>query len=571
MERSPAIGCLTDAASRHREGDREGAETAYRAALALDPDQPDAWYGLGCLAHERGEHARAIALIARAVRARPRIAHYRIVLGLALLAEGQAEAARAALSVACLLEPADWRAQTAHGQVLASLGRQDEALAAFDHALASAPQNPEAHHGRGAVLLAQGRAEAACEAFRAVHALRPDDPVASANLGAALHAAGRPEAADAHLSASLAAAPDRAATWSTRGLARAAIGTLDAAIDDLERAHALEPGNAAIARHLAFGRYERDDRAGARLLLEAVLATDPDDHAARLNLGILDLAEARLETGWRGYESRHALAPAPPREWDGRASAELTLVAEQGLGDTLHFLRYAPLAAQRAGRVVLSLPPSLRRAAASLDLPTVEPGRAGVALGSLPRLFSPDLESIPPPFAAWHDVRMAARWSERLHAHRPGALRVGLAWAGSPSYRQDRRRSIDPALLGPLLDVDGVLFVSLQRGASLAGILDPGAELHDLAETAALIAALDLVVTVDTAIVHLAAGLGKPTWLLDRAGGDWRWLRGRDDSPWYPSLRIFRQDAPDPPSVAWPPVIARACDALRLGEFSPRP
>ena len=570
MERSDAIDCLADAASLHRDGDREGAETAYRAALALDPDQPDAWHGLGCLAHERGEHARAIALIARAVRARPRIAHYRIVLGLALLAEGQAEAARAALSIACLLEPADWRAQTAHGQVLASLGRQDEALAAFDHALAAAPRNPEALHGRAAILLAQGRTEAATDAFRAVHVLRPDDPVTSANLGAALHAAGRPEEADAPLSASLAAAPDRAATWSMRGLARAAIGALDAAIDDLECAHALEPGNAAVARHLAFGRYEHDDRAGARLLLEAILATDPDDHAARLNLGILHLAEGRLEAGWRGYESRHELAPAPPRKWDGRESPELTLVAEQGLGDTLHFLRYAPLAAERAG-VVLSLPPSLRRAAASLGLPTVEPGRAGVALGSLPRLFSPDLASIPPPFAAWHDARVAARWSERLRAHRPGARRVGLAWAGSPLYRQDRRRSIDPALLAPLLDVDGVLFVSLQRGASLAGILDPGAELHDLAETAALVAALDLVITVDTAIVHLAAGLGKPTWLLDRMGGDWRWLRGRDDSPWYPSLRIFRQDAPDPPSVAWPPVIARVRDALRFGEFSPLP
>ncbi len=546
---------------------QQAAARLYQDALALDPDQPEALHGLGCLAYEAGEHARAIAFLARAVKLRPRAAHSYVALGLALFADRQPEAARAALSLACLHDPRDGRAQAAHGRVLASLGRTADAVGAFDRALALDRENAELHHERAAVLLAQGRDDAACDGFRAAHILRPGDPATGANLGAALQMLNRSEEAEPILSASLAASPDRPETLSTRGLARAALGQLDAAIEDCSRAHALAPDNPVIGRHLAFCLYERDDRAGARALLQAILARDPEDHAARYNLGLLDLAEAHYQAGWRAHESRHALVshPWPRDEWDGepRATA-LLLGAEQGLGDTLQFLRYARLAAGRAGAATLSLPASLRRAACSLDLPLIEsrPGASTCPVGSLPRLFSPSVEAIPPPFAAWHDPHTASRWQRRLHAGQPGALRVGLAWAGSPGYRQDRRRSIAPALLEPLLDVPRIQFVSLQRGASIPGILDPGAELHDVAETAALIMALDLVVTVDTAIVHLAAGLGKPTWLLDRTGGDWRWLRDREDSPWYPSVRIFRQTTADPPALAWPPVIERVRDAL---------
>ena len=559
-ERGHASDHASRAAERLRAGDLPEAERLYNDALAIDPDQPDALHGLGCLAHANGDHARAIALIGRALQAAPRTAHFHIVLGLALLAAGHAEAARAALTLACTLEPRDPRAHAAHGRILAAAGRTAEALAAFDHALSLDPANPETHHERASLLLAAGQTEAAAQAFRTTHALRPDDPVTAANLGAALNALNRPAEAEPLLTLSLAAAPDSAATLSTRGLARLALARLDDALADLAQAHALAPNDPAIARHLALGHYERDERPAARALLEPLVASHPDDHHARYNLGILDLAEGDLERGWQGYESRRSLA-GPARAPD---PAALTLTAEQGLGDTIQFLRYAPLVAARTDAPIrLAVPDALRRAVASLNLPLIEPGRAGadtIPLGSLPRLFSPTLDTIPPPFRPWFDRRTDERWTQRLHAS--GTLQVGLAWAGSPAYRQDRRRSIPPALLAPLTRVPGVRLVSLQRGASLDGVLDPAAELHDLAETAALIMALDLVVAVDTAIVHLAAGLGKPVWLLDRVGGDWRWLRNRTGSPWYPSVRIFRAETADPPEQSWPPVIARVCAEL---------
>jgi Flp pilus assembly protein TadD len=562
-DRGLASDHASRAAERLRAGDHPGAERLYRDALAIEPDQPDALHGLGCLAHASGDHARAIALIGRALQAAPRTAHFHIVLGLALLAAGHTDAARAALTLACTLEPRDPRAHAAHGRILATAGRTAEALAAFDHALSLDPANPETQHERASLLLAAGQTEAAAQAFRTTHALRPDDPVTAANLGAALNALNRPEEAEPLLTASLVAAPNNAATLSTRGLARLALARLDDALADLAQAHALAPHDPAIARHLALGHYERDERPAARALLEPLVARDPHDHQARYNLGILDLAEGNLERGWQGYESRRSLA-GPARALN---PAALTLTAEQGLGDTIQFLRYAPLAAARTGAPIrLAVPDALRRAVASLNLPLIEPGRAGddtMPLASLPRLFSPTLDTIPPPFRPWFDRRTAERWTKRLHALAPGLLHVGLAWAGSPSYRQDRRRSIPPALLEPLTRLPGIRLVSLQRGATLDGVLDPAAELQDLAETAALITALDLVITVDTAIVHLAAGLGKPVWLLDRLGGDWRWLRGRTDSPWYPSVRIFRAETYARPEQSWPRAIALVCVELK--------
>jgi Flp pilus assembly protein TadD len=547
---------VAEAAARHRAGDRQTAETLYRQALAADAHDADALHGLGCLAHEAGDHALAIGLIGRALSVRPRAGHFHIVLGLALLAEGHHEPARAALALACLREPADWRAHAVHGRILATLGREADALAAFDRALSLAPDSAETQHERASLLLDAGRPRDALGGFEAAHRAAATATTA-ANLAACLQVLNRPEEALPLVQAALTADPDNPRTLSTSGLALAALGRLDEARDQLSRAHAILPADPAIARNLAYVLYERDDRTGAAALLDARLAADPEDRAARFNRGILHLAEGDYARGWPAWESRHAKAVTLPfRQPD---APPVTLAAEQGLGDTLMFLRYARAASDHAGGAILSLPPELRRAAASLDLPLAEPGRAGVPLGSLPSLLWPRLDRIPPPFVPWHDPQAAAHWRRRLAARYPGALLVGVAWAGSAAYRQDRRRSIPSDLLTPLTALNGVALLSLQRDRSRPAIHDPGAELHDLAETAALIMALDLVVTVDTAIVHLAGGLGKPTWLLDRTGGDWRWLRGRDDSPWYPSVRIHRQH----PGEGWEPVITRVAHALR--------
>ena len=516
---------------------------------------------LGCRAFEAGDNPAAIRFFTDALRSRPGDPHLHILIGLALLAEGQGEGARAALAIACLRGPELPQAHAVHGRVLASLGRREEALAAFDRAVALDGGHVEALHERAVLLLAAGRGDEALAGFRAVAALRPEDPATLGNLGAALLTTGRVEEADRVLTAALEAAPGGAEALANRGLARAAIGRLDEALADVQAARVVAPADRAVRRALANVQYERDERGAARGVLEALVGEAPEDAQARFNLGIIDLAEERLSAGWEGFEFRAGLLGG--REavgWDGgRREGTLLLAAEQGIGDTLFFLRYARLAAERT-RVALMVPQTFRRAVSGLGLPVVSGGAAGevLRLGSLARVFSPSVDAIPPPFASWFDPVASARWGQRLRAG--GGALVGLVWAGSAGYRQDRRRSIAPSLLEPLREVAGVRFVSVGQGA-LPWMADPG-PLHDLAETAALVASLDLVITVDTAMAHLAAGLGGKVWLMDRAGGDWRWFRGREESPWYPGLRIFRQERAEVPERAWPGVVGRVRDAL---------
>ena len=577
-DRAAARRFAVAAEARHRGGDGVGAERLYREALAADPDHGEAWYGLGALAHARGFHAEAIALLGRALRALPRAGHVHLMLGLALLAAGEVEASRAALALASLLEPADWRAQAAHGRVLARLGRHGEARAALDRALAAAPPDgrPELWHARAVLALAGGDAASAADDFERVAASRAGDAAALGNWGAALQAAGRFEQADAVLTRALGLAPEGVEALSNRGLARLGLGLLDAALADLARAEMLAPAEPAVLRNRASVHVERDERERARALLERVCAIDPADRDARFNLGVIDLAEGRLDAGWRGWAAR----PGPAPGWDGGpvGSGALLLEAEQGFGDTLMFLRYVALAAARAGGPVLLRVPAALRALAS-TLPGVarvlapeegvpDGARARARLGDLPALFSPDLDAIPAPAPFRADPARAALYRGRLDALAPGRRRIGIAWRGSPTYRQDRRRSIPACRLAPLARLDGVALVPLDPAASLEGGLDVAREGDDFADTAALLAAVDGVVTADTATVHLAGSLDRPTILLDRIGGDWRWLRGREVSPWYPAVRIVR-DATHDPDATWHRPVATVAALLAGGAWPP--
>ncbi len=266
---------------------------------------------------------------------------------------------------------------------------------------------------------------------------------------------------------------------------------------------------------------------------------------------------------------------------EGRCLGDRTILlhAEQGLGDTLQFLRYAPLVAAAGGRVVLEVQPELVRLCQGLPgitevVPTYETGAEPSAqfdvqcpLMSLPLLFGTTLETIPAAAPDLHpDPALVAAWKERLPD--TGALRVGLRWAGARHIADagarliDQRRSLRLAELAPLADIGGVRFVSLQKGEPAdelrdappgLDVLDPMPAVSDFAETAAIVASLDLVISVDTSVAHLAGALGRPVWLLSRFDGCWRWLHGRDDSPWYPTMRLYRQERP----LDWGGVIGR--------------
>jgi hypothetical protein len=391
-------------------------------------------------------------------------------------------------------------------------------------------------------------------------------------------------------------------------------GMLDQARAMADAAAALLPGDVAPLLCLAAIRHDSADFAGAAALYSALLTAEPNHAGMLSSLGSSLQAMGRLAdalprhanavalapqnadvhcnyadallaagdfaAGWAEYEWRwqraHALRPGLGPAWRGADLAGRTILlhAEQGFGDTLQFARYAPFVAKRGGRVVLEVQPALVGLMRSL------PGVASVIaqgdarprfdahcpLLSLPLAFGTALDSVPAsiPYLAADPARVT-HWAARAPAD--GRLRVGLVWAGSAHPTTtglsvfDRRRSLPLAALAPLGGVAGVQWVSLQTGGPAAELGDKpaGLDLHDpgpfedFADTAALITTLDLVIAVDTAVAHLAGALGRRVWLLSRADGCWRWLDGRDDSPWYPTLRLYRQDE----ALAWAPVVER--------------
>jgi hypothetical protein len=304
--------------------------------------------------------------------------------------------------------------------------------------------------------------------------------------------------------------------------------------------------------------------AGRMVEAEAAALTSvrlaPEHADARYTLGTIQLLRGQLPAGFAGLEWRwRRRGFTCPRafdrpHWDGGALAGRTLLlhAEQGLGDAIQMLRFVPRVAA-GGRVLLEVPPALRRLAGrfagvaevfTAGAP-VPPFDLHCPLPSLPWALGLTLADIPgAPYLA-PDAADVTAWRRRLDG--VSGRRVGLCWAGNPSYAADARRSLAPERLSVLADLPGIAFISLQPGAAVPpglALHDWTADLHDLADTAALLACLDLVVTVDTAVAHLAGALGRPVWLLNRFDTCWRWLLDRDDSPWYPTLRLFRQDRP---------------------------
>lgn len=391
-------------------------------------------------------------------------------------------------------------------------------------------------------LWAQGRQDEAIALFAALQRQRRDDPALTLRLGVALLAAGR----------------------------------LREALPELERAVVLAPGDQAALAQLdrALGAvHGQGSMPEAIPALQARLAEAPEDHNRRVRLAAALLANGRFDEGWPHYAWRwkgmaeewrqpaDPLSRPEPEAWRGR---RVLLFAEQGFGDTLQFLRYVPMVQAIAAEVVVEVQPALTRLAATLPGAPMVVGQGdpvpahdvAVPLLHLPWAFGTTPDTIPggvPYLAA--DPAAVARWQARLGGL-PG-LKVGLAWAGDPrpqdraAHRVDRRRSMTLAALAPLGEVPGVSFVSLQMGAAAAQARPEGmvlhdwtGELHDFADTAGLMQALDLVITVDTACVHLAGALGRPVWMMNRFDSCWRWLRERADSPWYPTLRIFRQAVP---------------------------
>ncbi len=449
---------------------------------------------------------------------------------------------------AIALDPCCAQALVNRGATLHKSGRSVEALEIFERALGLEPDNVEALTNRGVALCDIARYDEALRDHEHAVAVRPRDAAVLNNRGVTLHKLRRFEEALASHDAALAIEPDHFKALTDRGVTLHDLKRFDEASASYDRAMALRP-----------------------------------DHAdAHFFKGLSNLVTGDFEHGWIEYEWRRR-APAagiterhlPQPLWLGDeavAGKTILLHSEQGFGDTIQFCRYIPLVAERGARVVLEVEEPLCELMRGLAGTTSVVAKGDplpeadfqCPLPSLPLAFRTRLQTIPSRSPYLHVAKPTLKHRDAPPGKR--SLKIGLAWAGNPKHARDRERSIGLADLLPLLDIDAT-FVSLQKQLrpgdidtlQSCDVVQCSGELGDFCDTAALVSLLDLVISVDTSVAHLAGALGKPVWILLTHAPDWRWLLDRDDSPWYPSARLFRQCE----TREWGSVVRRVCEALR--------
>ncbi|MFB3776007.1 MAG: tetratricopeptide repeat protein [Bryobacteraceae bacterium] len=553
------------------------AEGLYRTVPPGDPCYPDALHLLGLLASAGGRTQEALALLGEAVRLRPEVAPFHNSLGRALDSLGMHCEAGLCFTQALACKPNYVEAQVNFGNALHALGLLEEALVQYEAALASQPECVEALFNKAAALSGLERFEQA-EAV-AWEALRRKPEAAEPwNVLSVVHFA-RHRFLDAEQCArrSVGLRPDCAESWNN-------LGNALQEQDRMEEAEACYRAALRISPHLAEAHYNLGNARRrvlrlpeARACYEEAIRLNPGHIKAHWNLSLTLLLAGELERGWEEFEWRWRNPKTPPRRfrqppWDGSPLEGRTILlhAEQGLGDTIQFIRYADLVKRAGAAVVVECPARLaplvatapgvdRVVGAGTPLPEFD---VHAPLMSLPRLVRTTLSSVPArvPYLAVEEERRQ-RWRERMAHERE--LRVGLAWKGNPLQPDDRFRSVSWETLAPLTAVSGVTWFSLQYGErpgpSQGGpLVDLGPETEDLRDAAAAIEQLDLVISVDSAMAHLAGALGRPVWVLLAHLPDWRWLLGRQTTPWYPTARLFRQ----PRRGDWESVIADAGEAL---------
>ncbi|HYD71357.1 tetratricopeptide repeat-containing glycosyltransferase family protein [Azospirillum sp.] len=560
---------LAAAFDYHRAGRLAEAEVLYTRILDADPEAADAAHLLGVLYAQAGHPQPALALLKRAVTLRPEAASPNSNLGNALRVLGRTEAAVAAYARAVRLDPFLADAYANRAGALKHLRRAAAALPLAKRALAVAPDHAEALVALAESHAGVGQADAGAAAARRAAALRPDLAAAWLALGNAAAAGQRWAEAEAAYRAALDRAPNLVEAHENLGLVLVKQGREEEALDLLDAAGRLRPERplwrARATALLALGRARDAAESYAR-----EMEFHPADAGLHWNRAFALLLAGDMAEGWEEFEWRRnddnaqpPWRPFPQPTWRGEdvQGRTLLLYAEQGLGDTIQFLRYVPMVAARGARIVLEVQPPL--------LPLLEgfPGVARVIgrgeplpdfdlecpLMSLPRVFGTRVDSIPADVPYLRpDPARAAAWRERLLRHNGGeGPKVGLVWAGNPRFQADDLRSPRLSGLRAVLDVPGVRWFGLQMGDGRQdlervpvpdGFTDLGGAIGDFADTAAIMANLDLVVSSCTSVAHLAGALGVPVWVALPFAPDWRWLLGRDDSPWYPTARLFRQE-----------------------------
>ena len=567
----------------HMRGQIGRAQSLYREVLQLQPNHAEALHHLGIIALQMRDPANAMHLIGQAVTLNPANPAAHSNLGMACEDAGQPEAALASYDKAIALRPDHAEAILNRGNVLQTLQRWSEALGNYDRLIALAPHYADPHNNRGNVLRKLGRRREALESYSHAIRLKPDFAQAYSNRGVVQKELRDLDEALASFDQALERAPDNPEILNNRANALHEMGRLDEAMKDWNQALTLDPGyvEVHINRGNALRELGRLDEAAA--CFTQALRIDPEHAGAQWTLSLLRLLRGDYEGGLPLYEARwkhgSALAVTNHRDfrqprWTGDApiaGRTILLHAEQGLGDTLQFCRYATRVAALGARVVLEVQRPLvplmqslegvsKVIAAGEQLPEFD---LHCPLLSLPLSLRTTLANIPWDGAYLHaDQTRVSHWRARLGPHdRP---RIGLVWcsglhpAQPELWRVNKRRDVPFDMLAEI-STPALAFYSLQKGDPYEGqtaqlqsahwhgnnFYNFASELHDFADTAALVANLDLVVSVDTAVAHLAGAMAKPAWVMLPFAADWRWLTGRTDSAWYPTLTLYRQNQTD--------------------------
>jgi tetratricopeptide (TPR) repeat protein len=567
-ERAQALARLHAQVLKHTlDGRFLEALSACEQALALDPDNAETLHLMGAVHLQAGKNELAVEWTSRAIRSQPR-AEFLSTLGFALTGLGRHDDALKVFDKAVQLKPDDAQLWSQLANACSAMGRAEDALQCFAQAFRLDPRNADAAYGCGHLCHHMQRHGEALAHLDQAAAFRPNHVPTLIIRGLTLKQLKRFDDALADVFRAAQLEPGNIEIANSQGAILEELGRFDAALQVYERALQIKPGDARMITNRAgtlvwLGRMDE-----AMAAYRQVLTVDPDYVDARWRLGVLQLLTGDFANGWQGLEMRFkmpALQLAYPKlpgpMWLGEepvAGKTILICSDEGLGDTIQYARYLPLLADRGARVILAVEPILCPLLADIRgvsqcLPKLEgtalpPYDLHCAINSLPCAFGTRLGSIPngpylPPPAA-DRVQV---WERRLGRH--DRLRVGLVWSGNPDNRNDRNRSMPLAAMSGIFDVDA-RFISLQKQLrpgdaetlrETPATLDLTADLTDFAETAALLSCLDLIISVDTSVAHVAAALGRPTWILLPHLPDYRWMLDRDDSPWYPGVRLFRQ------------------------------
>jgi tetratricopeptide (TPR) repeat protein len=534
----------------------------------MHPEDPDVLHLLGIIHYQLGNLANAIEYIEKSTGLNPTDAYAYFNLGNIYRDSGQPEQAVRNYRKALQLNPEMDDAYNNMGLALRDEGQTEEAVSCFEQAIQINPEQADTYNNLGITLQSLEKLDEAIQWYHKALRIHPDYVNAHFNLGRALQQKERLGDAIDCFREVIRLTPEHYAAHYCMGRILLEINQIDEAIASFRNAVQLNHDFPEAFHDLGIAYQEKNMTADSIASFRKALLLNPDDADAHWNLSLGLLLSGDFSEGWKEFEWRLKVSAFPPRpflqpKWDGSdiAGRAILLHEEQGFGDTIQFIRYAPLVAQRGAKVIVECKRELKPLIETVDGldRVIEQGEElpefdlHCPLMSLPFVFETTVQSVPATIPYLRaEAGLTGQWRKKVYGV-PSRYRIGLVWSTELRFTSHNRRACSLEVFAPLADVEGAAFYSLQKGKAAEEaktppegmlLIDYTGEINDFGDTAALIENLDLVITVDTAVAHVAGALGKPVWNLLPFVPAWRWMLHREDSPWYPTMRLLRQPEP---------------------------